>query len=305
MSNILRVVSVSGGKDSTALYLWAMDQWGKDGFKAVFADTGHEHPVTYNYLRNLPEMAQGPEIAWVKGDFKEKIKARVENPARDGAHPLTVAMVDRNKERLRDAGYTFNNTFLDMCFSRSQIPRARRQFCTEELKLKPMREWVRARQAETLYADVILYNGIRAGESERRSKMSEIEDNEFFDCTVMRPLLRWSEQDVFDFLKKKNVPPNPLYTDGGAARVGCYPCIHSRKSELASLPDWAWGRLKEYEDALGISWFAKGTVPGVEIPTIEEAREWARTSRGGRQFDMFTEDAKDVPTCMSTWGICE
>lgn len=58
--SILRVVSVSGGKDSTTLYCWAIDQFGKDGFRAVFADTGHEHPVTLNYVKKLPWMADGP-----------------------------------------------------------------------------------------------------------------------------------------------------------------------------------------------------------------------------------------------------
>lgn len=57
--NQLHIVSVSGGKDSTALYLWAIERFGRHGFKAVFADTCHEHPVTYNYLRNLPAMAKG------------------------------------------------------------------------------------------------------------------------------------------------------------------------------------------------------------------------------------------------------
>ncbi|WP_218103956.1 phosphoadenosine phosphosulfate reductase domain-containing protein [Thermogemmatispora onikobensis] len=55
----LRVVSVSGGKDSTAVYCWASREFGRDGFQAVFADTGHEHPVTLNYLRNLPKMVGG------------------------------------------------------------------------------------------------------------------------------------------------------------------------------------------------------------------------------------------------------
>ena len=40
------VVSVSGGKDSTATYLLALEQTGGD-FDAVFADTGNEHEATY------------------------------------------------------------------------------------------------------------------------------------------------------------------------------------------------------------------------------------------------------------------
>jgi len=46
-----RYVSVSGGKDSTAVYIWAIKEFGSSGFRAVFADTTHEHPVTVNYLK--------------------------------------------------------------------------------------------------------------------------------------------------------------------------------------------------------------------------------------------------------------
>lgn len=40
--NTRHVVSVSGGKDSTATYLLALEYTGGD-FDAVFADTGNEH----------------------------------------------------------------------------------------------------------------------------------------------------------------------------------------------------------------------------------------------------------------------
>src|SRR5258708_6462847 len=41
--------SISGGKDSAAMGLWLMEQ-GID-YDRVFADTGWEHPKTYEYLR--------------------------------------------------------------------------------------------------------------------------------------------------------------------------------------------------------------------------------------------------------------
>jgi hypothetical protein len=41
------------------------------------------------------------------------------------------------------------------------------------------------------------------------------------------------------------------------------------------------------------------------VNTVDEVREWARTSRGGRQQNMFAPEAVDVPSCMSTWGVCE
>lgn len=271
----LRIVSVSGGKDSTALYCWAIDQFGRDGFLAVFADTGHEHPVTYNYLRNLPEMAKGPAIEWVRADFADRL-------TRKGIEPS-------------------GNPFLDMMLWKGRAPSTKAQFCTEHTKLRPIQTWLESIRGDS---EVLMYTGIRAGESERRAKMPEREFMDLYDCDAVRPLLRWTEAQVFEFLESKGVPPNPLY-GAGFTRVGCFPCIHARKSELLNLPEWAWDKLEDWETRLGRSWFPAGLIPGVFIPSISEVREWARTSRGGRQFDMFSEDAKDVPSCMSTWGQCE
>jgi 3'-phosphoadenosine 5'-phosphosulfate sulfotransferase (PAPS reductase)/FAD synthetase len=296
---IKRIVSVSGGKDSTALYLWAIEKWGKDGFMAVFADTGHEHPVTYNYLRNLPAMANGPDIAWVKADFADKVRAK-------GRPPQGVP-------------------FLDLWLWKGRAPSAKAQFCTEHLKLRPIKQWLESWRRDS---DILeMYVGIRAAESERRSKMPPQEWSDMYECDVFRPLLTWTEDQVWAMLAKHNVPPNPLYQHG-SARVGCYPCIHSRKSELASMPDWAWERLAEWERLAGRTWFAFGDIPltneqKLELkkaqadasltaslkdkfsPRVMEVREWTKTSRGGKQFDMFAADSTDVPTCMSTWGVCE
>lgn len=300
MSSPLRIVSVSGGKDSTALYLWALEQWGKDGFRAVFADTGHEHPVTLNYLRNLPTMARGPAIDWVRSDFRERIKRKFTEGFEERSEGQR-ALIERNGEWISERDYTSGNPFLDLIMWKGRVPAAKSQFCTEHLKLEPIRNFIESLRGDD---EVQNYVGIRAAESPRRALMKEQDFNKYMDCDVYHPLLRWSEAQVFDQLRKHGVPPNPLY-EAGFARVGCFPCIHARKSELARLPEWAWAKLEEWERIIGQSWFPPGMVPGIVIPTTADARAWSKTSRGGRQPDMFPPDAKDVPSCMSTWGACE
>lgn len=54
----LVVASVSGGKDSAALCLWLMEQGIEH--RRVFADTGWEHPATYEYLRGPLTSKLGP-----------------------------------------------------------------------------------------------------------------------------------------------------------------------------------------------------------------------------------------------------
>lgn len=70
----VNVVSVSGGKDSTALYLVAL-QSGKP-FIPVFADTGNEHDITYEYVSTLHDKTGGPKVKWVKADFSDNIAHR-------------------------------------------------------------------------------------------------------------------------------------------------------------------------------------------------------------------------------------
>lgn len=63
------------------MYLLALE-WGID-FVAVFADTGHEHQYTYDYVRNLPALTGGPEIRWIKADFSAEIGRKRMFIARD------------------------------------------------------------------------------------------------------------------------------------------------------------------------------------------------------------------------------
>ena len=274
-SNCIRIVSVSGGKDSTALYCWAIREFGRDGFQAVFADTGHEHPATLNYLRNLPAMANGPAITWVKADFSERLRGKGKEPT--------------------------GNPFFDMMLLKGRAPSTKAQFCTEHLKMAPIRAWIESIRSDR---EVYQFVGIRAGESLRRSKMPEREFSDYYDSWIERPLLRWTEAEVFEYLRRCGVPPNPLY-GAGFSRVGCFPCIHAIKSELAKLPAWAWDKLTEWEQKLGRSWFPPNLIPGIHIPSVADARTWSRTKRGGKHLDPDLPDAKDIPSCMATWGVCE
>lgn len=57
------------------------------------------------------------------------------------------------------------------------------------------------------------------------------------DKLVVNPIIDWSDEDVWEFIRSRDLPYNPLY-DRGYSRVGCVGCpLSARKSqELASLP---------------------------------------------------------------------
>jgi 3'-phosphoadenosine 5'-phosphosulfate sulfotransferase (PAPS reductase)/FAD synthetase len=215
-----------------------------------------------------------------------------------------------------------------LVLKKGMFPSRVRRFCTEELKVKPIMRHLRTLVDVGL--DVVNAVGIRAGESRARSKMGEWEWNESFDCDVWRPIIAWSEADVVDRHTMNGVYPNPLYLQG-AERVGCWPCIFSRKKEIQFIADHTPGtialiRLLEEKvgEAASNRYAARGetfTSLGYSPPTffqghpsmlsekyadsmvpIDEAVLWSRTARGGKQFELFAPDREQG--CVR-WGLCE
>jgi 3'-phosphoadenosine 5'-phosphosulfate sulfotransferase (PAPS reductase)/FAD synthetase len=124
--------------------------------------------------------------------------------------------------------------------SKAMFPSRTRRYCTQELKVFPMQRYL----AERMDDGEALVNavGIRAAESAARSQMKEWEWSDGFDAEVWRPLIAWSEQQVIDIHKRHGLSPNPLYLLG-ASRVGCWPCIYARKSEIRLIADVDPGRI--------------------------------------------------------------
>lgn len=268
------VVSVSGGKDSAALSLH-LREWNIEHTR-VFADTGWEAAETYDYLRG--------ELTRVIGPIHE-----VRGP----------------------------RPFAELAVYKGMFPSRLRRFCTEQLKVKPIAAYLNALPDEPVNAV-----GIRAAESRARAQMPEIEEQRGFDCEVWRPLLDWSLADVIAIHKRHGLAPNPLYLKG-ASRVGCWPCIFARKAEIKQVAELTPERIDEIRaleqrvgDEAEARWAAKGgdAGDGFHRPTmfhrgaagdafmaIDAVVEWSRTSRGGRQFELFAGGADG---CMR-WGLCE
>jgi 3'-phosphoadenosine 5'-phosphosulfate sulfotransferase (PAPS reductase)/FAD synthetase len=317
---MIRVVSISGGKDSTALYIRALEH-GRP-FRAVFADTGNEHPFTYEAVRLLAERTGGPEVETVRADFSVQI-------ARKRGYISTVwptqGISDRIVERALRVLEPTGNPYLDLCIWKGRFPSARAQFCTEELKVRPIDQLV-TRPLLAAGGLVISWQGVRAAESFARSLLpvrQRLVSHQDLPGRLyaFRPLLRWSIEDVWAIHAKHNVPRNPLY-DLGASRVGCWPCINCRKSELALIsrlsPD-AVDRLEEWEAIVseaskrGCATFFSvhddplfADVAGDQIDRkkhgIRSRVEYAKTSRGGLQRQLFDPA---MATACDAHGACE
>jgi hypothetical protein len=80
--HIRHVISVSGGKDSTATLLLALERVPREQIVAIFCDTGNEIPVTQRHLDGL-ERHLGVRIHRLKADFSAEIAAKRRFIARD------------------------------------------------------------------------------------------------------------------------------------------------------------------------------------------------------------------------------
>lgn len=209
------------------------------------------------------------------------------------------------------------------------FPSRVRRFCTQELKVYPFRDYLLGLDDEPVNAI-----GIRGDESQARSRMTEWEFNKTLDCDVWRPIFAWSYQDVIDIHTRHGVKPNPLYTELGQTRVGCWPCIHARKVEIRAVADLDPGRIDRLErleqEILAMEearYAEKGESfesKGIERPSffqdprartnkrlgvkakgyapIREVVEWARTKRGGKAFTEAPDYGREG--CMR-WGMCD
>jgi len=302
------VLSISGGKDSTAMLLLAIEQ-GVD-FQCVFADTGHEHELTYAYIEYL-EQKLGVAVQRVVADFSKDIERKrtvVQTKWRNDG--ISEQVIEAALSVLVPTG----NPFLDMCIWKGRFPSSQARFCTDELKVTPINTQVVMPLIKQGY-QVISWQGVRAEESPKRAMLPEREELDF-GVVAYRPLLKWLVDDVFAMHKKHGINHNPLYSQG-MGRVGCMPCIMCRKSELHEIskrfPD-VIDRIRKWESVIALaSKRQSGTFfgytkdesdAGTAKIGIDVVVEWSKTSRGGRQYGLFT-DTEELPSCSSIYGLCE
>ncbi len=278
------IVSVSGGKDSTAMCLHLLEQgYSTSDFIRVFADTGWESHTTYEYLEQLEKTI---------GKI-HRVRAVI---------PVRTEHKEIIKEIEDELG--FESPMIRYGIRNQVFPSRSRKWCTSILKIEPIKEFI-----DRFEDEIVNLIGIRREESPRRQKMTEWEYNDYFDCWTHRPIINWTEKQVIDIHHRFNIRPNDLYLNG-SNRVGCYPCIYSRKSEIKKIPieriDFI-GRLEKIFTSLRnerkgddvILTFFTPRIKG-DIMTIHKVYEWSKTIRGGKQFELFDTEE---PTCIK-WGMC-
>jgi 3'-phosphoadenosine 5'-phosphosulfate sulfotransferase (PAPS reductase)/FAD synthetase len=224
--------------------------------------------------------------------------------------------------------------FVSLAVHKKRFPSTNARFCTSELKMKPMIDYVL-----TLNDSCIIIQGIRASESASRSKMEEecMYFKSYFqsnkngkketyrakeirdycskhDASVLRPIFNWSAQQVIDCILEAGHQPNPLYYKG-FSRVGCFPCFMCRHSEVRQIlkDEPMKQRLLNAEKTMkentgrGITFFPPTYIPkwacsNKSYPTVQDVFNYV--SDKDATTDMFEPEAGY--SCMSLYhGLCE
>ena len=208
MKNI--IVPVSGGKDSTACLIMAIETG--NNVSSIFNDTGWEHPITYDYLDYL--------------EYRLDIK------------------IDRTVGGKRKNGEE-GDTLPNLIRAQGRFPFGLGRFCTTHLKQYALRDAYKNHYYDGVTKHEFWF-GMRQAESNQRAKKYDgVLNTDIFDMEdvfparynkklratilVRMPIMTWTTAEVFDYLEAKGIEKNPLYDEGTNDRVGCYPCMLAGK----------------------------------------------------------------------------
>lgn len=109
---------------------------------------------------------------------------------------------------------------------------ALRRRCCEMRKVEPLRRALVGKRA--------WITGLRRGQSAGRAEVAVEAYDAAHGLAKFSPLAEWSEADVWDYARRRDVPVNPLYAQGYRS-IGCAPCTRPvTPGEDARAGRWWW-----------------------------------------------------------------
>lgn len=264
----LVIVLISGGKDSIACY-YKLLELGVPKSKIEFwhhdIDGGHpsrtmDWRCTANYIRSFAEAEQIPlRVSWRKNGFFGELYRIGASELIEYVDPetgeiyqcppskkymecqkLKVAAISEMENKLAEFGYRMKFPMKSGDLSR--------RWCSAYLKimvadtvLRNMNS-VAANLTKTRMAiKLLIVSGERRGESVGRSKYNEIEihrtnavSKHHRTVHQWRPVIDYSEKDIWEVLKRHKVNPHPCYR-AGWNRCSCAMCIFSTPQLFAGI----------------------------------------------------------------------
>jgi len=219
----------SGGKDSTALlYLTREAFFGKIPFPLIHIDTERHHPKIYEFRDYI-----------VKKNNAKLIIAKNEEALRNGISPedgrlkcCTALKTEALKKIIKK--YKFD----------AIVVAIRR----DEHGLRAMERYMSPRDKNFRWR-IYQKESIKTGDSGYVS-LQDVEMSGWMlfetdfgpeaDHIRVHPILHWTELDVWNYIKERGIPVNPLYFSKNGERyrsLGCIPCTNPIKSNATTIDE--------------------------------------------------------------------
>lgn len=321
------LIPFSGGKDSQACLLWAKNQTEYKNLQAVFCDTGWEHEITYEHVKQVTNNLDIPLVT-------------VKSKKYDG--------------------------MVDMAIKKGRMPSTKARFCTQELKVIPMIdhilqlqcnvfiiEGIRADESikrskmqpmctffkyyfEPYKSNEIIINHYNSNIPKNPEQLKEFEkatsrlilgknDEKYFTYRkkdvllfrkkysddIIRPLFNWTAQQTINYILDNGMQPNNLYYQG-FSRVGCFPCIMCTKDEIKKIIDnhpKYLERLINAEGKVKATFFSPNYIPkyakknkdknGKLIATIQDVVSYIKNKNND---EILFEETN---SCSSHYKLCD
>lgn len=282
----------SGGKDSLACILdliergvdlsrveiWHHSVDGREGSQIKF-----DWPCTESYCEAFAAHIGVPlYYSWLSYGFEGEL---LRENAKTKPTRFEVPMPDGSVE-VRQVGGTLGKESTRLKFPQITADLSVR-YCSAYLKIGPGRVALR-NQERFVGKRTLLLSGERAQESPGRAKYAEFEPDDTHlsgrkierHVDRWRSVHKWSEQDVWEIMRRHKIFPHPAYRLGWS-RCSCANCIFNGSREFASyrliFPEM-FGVLSGYEEQFG-----RTIKRSVSLPVLADS---------GIPFDMDPEDIR-------------
>ncbi|MEK7773162.1 MAG: phosphoadenylyl-sulfate reductase, partial [Deltaproteobacteria bacterium] len=187
------------GKDPVEAVRWAVDNFSREEI-SLACSFGAEDVALVDMLVKINPKAR---IFYLDTDllFKESIEVKDRLIERYGISPERYGAKTTLEEMAKEFGEGLWKKEPDRCCNiRKMLPLAE--------ALSGLRCWI---------------TGIRRDQAPTRANAPVVSWDAKFKLVKVNPLVRWTSEDVWNYIKKNNVPYNVLH-DRNFPSIGCEPC---------------------------------------------------------------------------------